>query len=76
MNTLDFAILNHQCVTLATVLAENSGTLKREIEILGKLTGWIAKETDLYSKRYKLKADGRMKGVGKSYIALGRGIKG
>ena len=47
VGTFDFAILSHQSVTLATVLTEHSGTLEREVEVLGELTGWIAEEADL-----------------------------
>lgn len=46
MGALDFAILNHQCITLATVLTEDSSTVKSEVEVLGELTGRIAKKAD------------------------------
>jgi len=46
VSTLDFAILNHQCVALATVLAKDSGTLEREVKVLGELTGRIAEKAD------------------------------
>lgn len=48
MDALDFAILSHQCVTFATVLTKDGSTLKRELEVLGKLTGRITKKADLY----------------------------
>ena len=48
MGTLDFAILNHQRVTLATVLTEDSSTVERKVEVLRELTGWITQEADLY----------------------------
>ena len=47
VGALDFAIFNHQCITLATVLAEDGSTLKGEIEIFVELTGWITQEADL-----------------------------
>ena len=47
VGALDFAIFNHQCITLATVLAEDGGALKGEIEIFVELTGWITQEADL-----------------------------
>ena len=50
MGTLDFAILNHQCVTLATVLAKDGGTLEREVKVFSELAGRIAEKADLYLK--------------------------
>ncbi len=47
VSTFDFAILNHQCVTLATVLTEDCSAFEREVKVLGELTGWIAKKADL-----------------------------
>lgn len=47
VSALHFAILNHQCVTLATILAKDSSTLKREVKVLGELTGRITKKADI-----------------------------
>lgn len=50
VGAFDFPILSHQCITLAAVLTEDSSTLKREVKVLGELTGRIAKEADLVLK--------------------------
>ena len=47
VGALDLAIFNHQCITLATVLAEDGGALEGEVEVFVELTGWIAQEADL-----------------------------
>ena len=47
MGALHFSILNHQSITLATVLTEDSSALESEVKVLGELTGRIAKEADL-----------------------------
>lgn len=46
MGALDFAILDHQGVTLATVLTEDGSTVKGEIKLLGELTGRITEKAD------------------------------
>ena len=50
VGTLDFAIFNYQCITLATVLAKDGRALKGEIEVFVELTGWITQEADLRFK--------------------------
>lgn len=50
VGALDFAILNHQCVTLATILTEDSSTIERKVEVLGELARRIAKKADLYMR--------------------------
>ena len=50
MCALDFAILSHQCVPLATVLTEDSGTIEGEVKVLGELTGRVTEEADLCLK--------------------------
>lgn len=47
MSALNFAVLDHQRITLATVLTEDSSTLESEVKVLVELTGRIAKEADL-----------------------------
>lgn len=47
MGALDLPVLSHQCIALATVLAEDGGTLKCEVKLFVELTGWITKEADL-----------------------------
>ena len=47
VGTLDFPILSHQCITLATVLAKDGSTLEKEVEVFGELAGWITQEADL-----------------------------
>ena len=48
VGALDFAILNHQRVTLATVLTEDSSAIEGEVEVFGELTGRVTQEADLY----------------------------
>ena len=47
VGALDLAIFNHQCITLATVLAEDGSALKGEVEVFVELTGGITQEADL-----------------------------
>ena len=47
VSALDLAIFNHQCITLATVLAEDGSALEGEVKVFVELTGWITQETDL-----------------------------
>lgn len=73
MGALDFAILNHQCITLATVLTEDSSTVKSEVEVLGELTGRIAKKADLYIRMNWDSVTGQ---DWVSYFSLGGWVKG
>ena len=47
VGALNFAIFNHQCITLATVLAEDGRALKGEVEVFVELTGRITQEANL-----------------------------
>ena len=47
MGALDFTVFNDQGITLAAVLAKESGTLECEVKILVEFTGRIAKKADL-----------------------------
>ena len=47
MGALNFTVFNDQRITLAAVLAKDSGTLECEVKVLVELTGRIAKEADL-----------------------------
>ena len=51
VGALDFAIFNHQCITLATVLAEDGSALEGEVKVFVELTGWITQESDLCFER-------------------------
>ena len=73
MDAFDFATLNHQCVTLATILTEDSSTIESEVEILGELTGRIAEEADL-DMRMNWESVAGQDWV--SYLCLGGWVKG
>ena len=47
MGALNFTVFNDQRITLAAVLAKDSGTLECEVKVLVELTRWIAKKADL-----------------------------
>lgn len=47
VNRLDFAVLNDQSVTLATIVAEDRSAIEGEVEALGELTRGIAQKADL-----------------------------
>lgn len=73
MGALNFAILNHQCVTLATILTEDSSTIESEVEILGECTGWITEKADLYIRMNWESIIGQ---DWVSYLSLGGWVKG
>ena len=47
MGALDFTVFNDQGITLAAILAKDSGTLEGEVKVLVELTRRIAKKADL-----------------------------
>ena len=63
VGALDFAIFNYQCITLATVLAEDGSALEGEVEVFVELTGWITQESDLcFERRNQWEVDNKSEG--------------
>ena len=50
VSALDLPVFDYQGITLATIVPEDCGTLKSEVEVFGELTGWVTEEADLESK--------------------------
>ena len=50
VSALDLPVFDYQSITLATIVSEDCGTLECEVEVFGKLTGWVTKEADLELK--------------------------
>ena len=45
---LDFSILHHECVPLASLVSEDRCAVEKDVEGFGELAGGIAQETNLY----------------------------
>ena len=50
VSALDLPVFDYQGVALATVVPEDCGTLKSEVEVFGEFAGWVTKEADLELK--------------------------
>lgn len=47
MSRLDLAVLDHQSIALAAVVAEDGLGVEVKVEGLGEGTGWVTQEPDL-----------------------------
>lgn len=73
---LDLAVLHQEGVPLATVVSEDGGAVKAQVQSLGELAGRVAQEADLESTSGQFMITMQEINSAVTYTALAIGVQG